>query len=300
MFHRTFIALRLGLLAALIAALPAFGSVLGTYEDRSTWNGLTTGIITDDFESLGLASGGYSFYNTSSGLTRGAINYVGIDGASYTIVATANDAAGNSDTATFTAAVDITAPPEVPITAVTITRRAINYVGIDGASYTMLAINPTSGDNYFGSGTMLRGADYYSGNTQYLQLTLPGVESVGFDLGSAFPNAIGIRIELSTGEFYIRTTENAPALSFWGVQSNTPISWIRIALEPGQGASPSQYSSIAVLDNVSYGSRAAGGGNPGGGDPGGTAETPEVTTVLYVGSGIALLLMRRRQGLSHG
>lgn len=248
MFHRTFIALRLGLLAALIAALPAFGSVLGTYEDRSTWNGLTTGIITDDFESLGLASGGYSFYNTSSGLTRGAIN----------------------------------------------------YVGIDGASYTMLAINPTSGDNYFGSGTMLRGADYYSGNTQYLQLTLPGVESVGFDLGSAFPNAIGIRIELSTGEFYIRTTENAPALSFWGLQSNTPISWIRIALEPGQGASPSQYSSIAVLDNVSYGSRAAGGGNPGGGDPGGTAETPEVTTVLYVGSGIALLLMRRRQGLSHG
>jgi len=248
MFHRTFIALRIALFAAFIAALPAYGSVLGTYEDRSTWNGLTTGVTTDDFESLGVLPGGWSFYNTSSGVTRGDVN----------------------------------------------------YVGVNGGSYTMLAINPTSGGNYFGSGTMLRGADYEAGLTQYLQLTLPDVEAVGFDLGSAFPNAIGIRIELSTGEFYIRTTEDAPALSFWGVRSDTPISWIRIALAPGNGANPSQYSSIALLDNVSYGSLLAGGGNPGGGDPGPGAETPEVTTVLYVGAGLALLMMRRRQGLSLG
>ena len=56
MFHGSFIAIRIAFLAALLAALPAFGSVLGTYEDRSTWNGLTTGIVTDDFESLGIGA----------------------------------------------------------------------------------------------------------------------------------------------------------------------------------------------------------------------------------------------------
>ncbi|MFO0749852.1 MAG: hypothetical protein U1F43_29905 [Myxococcota bacterium] len=61
------------------------------------------------------------------------------DGATYTVVATANDAAGNIDTATFTAAVDITGPPEVPITALTVTRRRptvkIDFTNVAAASY---------------------------------------------------------------------------------------------------------------------------------------------------------------------
>ncbi|MEP7366572.1 MAG: hypothetical protein ABI972_25220 [Acidobacteriota bacterium] len=251
MLHRTFIANRIALLAAFLAAFPAFGSVLGTYEDRSTWNGLTTGIVTDDFESLGLAVGGYTYYGTGAGLTRGSVN----------------------------------------------------YFGVDGGSYAMLAINPTPGaENNFGSGIVLRTADYNSFTTQYMQITLPDVTAVGFDLGSAFPNAVGIRIQLSTGEFYIRTTQNAPTLSFWGVQSDAPISWIRISLTTGAGAAPSQFSSIALVDNVSYGSVYSPPPPPDGGDGGdpGGSETPEVTTFLYVASGIGLLFLRRKSVPSIG
>lgn len=241
MFHLFFIATRVVFLAALLAALPAFASVIATYEDRSTWNGLTTGVTTDNFESLGLAAGGFTIYGTGAGLTRGSVN----------------------------------------------------YLGVDGAAYTMLAINPLPGaGNDFGSGIVLRTADYNSFATQYMQLTLPGVTAAGFDLGTAFPNAIGIRIELSTGEFYIRTTENAPTLSFWGVRTDAPISWIRIALTSGAGATPSQFSSIAILDNVSYGTAYV-PPPPGGGESGG-GETPEVTTLLYVASGFGLLFMRRK------
>jgi hypothetical protein len=248
MFHGSFIAIRIAFLAALLAALPAFGSVLGTYEDRSTWNGLTTGIVTDDFESLGIGVGGYTIYGTGAGLTRGSVNYFGVDGG-----------------------------------------------------YTMLAINPTPGAEHdFGSGILLRTADYNSFATQYLQMTLPDVSAVGFDLGSAFPNAVGIRIELSTGEFYIRTTQNAPALSFWGVRADAPISWIRIALTTGSGATPSQFSSIALVDNVSYGIAYTPPPPGGGGEEGGGAETPEITTLLYVGSGVCLLFLRRRRVPSLG
>lgn len=252
MFYRSFIATRIALLAAFAAAFPAFGSVIGTYEDRSTWNGLTTGVVTDTFESLGLGVGGYTLYGTGAGLTRGSIN----------------------------------------------------YVGVDGSSYTMLAINPTAGaGNDFGSGILLRGPDYNSFATQYLQMTLPDVTAVGFDLGSAFPNGIGIRIELSTGEFYIRTTQNTPSLSFWGVRADAPVSWIRIALTSGPGASPQQFSSIVLVDNVSYGTAytppppPTGGGEEEG--PGGT-ETPEITTLLYVASGVALMFFRRKSMPSLG
>ncbi|MBK7931334.1 MAG: hypothetical protein IPJ98_28845 [Bryobacterales bacterium] len=106
---------------------------------------MTTGITTDDFSSIGTAPGGWNTFNTSGGLTLGSIN----------------------------------------------------YLGVDGGGYGMLAINPTSGENFFGSGVLLRNADYYNLGAQYLQLTLPDLYSVGFDLGTAFPNAIGVRIELS-------------------------------------------------------------------------------------------------------
>lgn len=252
MNHRVFISTRIAFLVAILTALPAFGSVLGTYEDRSTWNGLTTGIVTDDFESLGLPIGGYTIYGTGAGLTRGSVN----------------------------------------------------YVGVNGGGYTMLAINPTLGaGNDFGSGIVLRTADYESLATQYLQMTLPDVTAVGFDLGTAFPNAVGIRIELSTGEFYIRTTQTAPTLSFWGVRADAPISWIRIALTTGSGASPVQFSSIALLDNVSYGTAYVPPPPPPPGgeeEPGPTGETPEVTTLLYVASGFGLLVMRRKNILSLG
>ena len=249
MLHSSFIAARIALLAALLAALPAFGSVLGTYEDRSTWNGLTTGIVTDDFESLGLGPLGYTLYG-ESGLTRGSVN----------------------------------------------------YTGVDGLGYSMTAANPPPGDeDYFASGIRLRGPQYWSSSTQYMELTLPDVYSVGFDLGTAWPQSVGILIELSTGEFFIRTTQNSPTLSFWGVQADTPISWIRIALTTGAGASPSNVTgTYALLDNVSYGAVYEPPPPPPPPPPPGGGEVPELTTLLYVASGLGLLLMRRKTGLSLG
>lgn len=249
---RTFIVVSVALMAALLAASPVYGAVLGTYEDRPTWNGVTTGVVTDDFSSIGTPAGGWNTFNTSGGLTRGSIN----------------------------------------------------YVGVDGGSYTLLAINPTSGENNFGSGVLLRGADYNSFATQYMQLTLPDLYSVGFDLGSAFPNSVGIRIELSTGEFYIRQTQNAPTLSFWGVQTDTPISWIRLSLVSGNGNNPSiATGTITLIDNVSYGTvytppppPPPGGG--GGGEP--TGETPEAATMLCVAFGLVYLALKRKQALSLG
>jgi hypothetical protein len=62
-------------LLLLVAAVPSEASVLGVYSDRPTWSGLTTGRVDIDFESLGLAPGGYS--NHSAGLTIGAATFYG-------------------------------------------------------------------------------------------------------------------------------------------------------------------------------------------------------------------------------
>ncbi|MFN7923512.1 MAG: hypothetical protein U0Q16_25650 [Bryobacteraceae bacterium] len=58
----------------------ASAGVIGTYNDRATWQGLTTGATNIDFESLGLSPGGYHDY--SSGLTTGGVQFTGFTGSS--------------------------------------------------------------------------------------------------------------------------------------------------------------------------------------------------------------------------
>ncbi|MEZ5398177.1 MAG: hypothetical protein R2729_00825 [Bryobacteraceae bacterium] len=70
-----------------IAAIPAEASILGTYSDRATWEGLTSGRTDINFDALGLTPGGYTQYNNSAGLTVGDVNFVGYEAGSYDLTA---------------------------------------------------------------------------------------------------------------------------------------------------------------------------------------------------------------------
>jgi len=82
--HRSFWA---GLVAAvlLVLATPAQATILGTYNSRATWEGLTSGRTDIDFSTLGLAGpGSIAEYGTAAGLTVSSVNFVGVHaGGSY-------------------------------------------------------------------------------------------------------------------------------------------------------------------------------------------------------------------------
>lgn len=66
----------------LLHGLPATAAVIGTYSDRATWEGLTTGRTDIDFESVDLPLG-YASYGTASGLTLGGLQFIGNSGSDY-------------------------------------------------------------------------------------------------------------------------------------------------------------------------------------------------------------------------
>jgi len=75
----------------------------------------------------------------TSPITQTLLRLTLVDDLTHTVVVTATDAAGNSDTGTFTATVDVTAPPVVPITNMVVDPRRPRFsltwtaIGLDGA-----------------------------------------------------------------------------------------------------------------------------------------------------------------------
>ena len=165
----------------------------------------------------------------------------------------------------------------------------LTFVGVESSGYWLYAVNPTAGsDQDFGSSTVIK-TQY--GASAYLAITLPSATtSFGVDLMTAFPDAQTFRIELDSVDLRVDlfSTAARPTRTFVGVTTDTAISQVRIYLTSGNSGT------VALFDNFGYG---AAGSSGGGGDPPG--DTPEIATMLCVGSGlIAFRWARRRQVLT--
>ena len=170
---------------------------------------------------------------------------------------------------------------------------------MDASSYYLYALNPAIGDAQdFGSGTELRGpylpctvvGACASPHTSYLSVTLPsGATSFGLDLMTAYPQAQSFTIQLDSIDVgLVITTQARPTRTFFGVTTDAPISQVRITLNSGV-----INQTQGLFDNFAYG---AAGTSGGGGTTDPSGDTPEVATMLCVGSGLmAMRLLRRRQ-----
>jgi hypothetical protein len=119
------------------------------------------------------------------------------------------------------------------------------------------------------------------------------------DLMSQDPDSLPFRIVLSTGDVFMDVgTLVRPNRAFFGVTSDALITSIDFILQSGTSS-----WSFPLLDNFTFGAYQPPpppppdpdpdpGGDP---PPGPGGETPEVSTLLYVGTGVSLLWARRRR-----
>jgi hypothetical protein len=244
-----------------LAALVALAMVLPlqasivTFNSRSDFNNALTSATNIDFESLGITPGTYTAYNTAAGLSIGGLQITGSTGSSWFLYA------ANS--------------------------------------------NNVNDAHYYNSGTVLLGSQWYPG-LSYLSLLMPtGTTAFGVDLATMIPAGGTFQVILDGVNIGVQIITGArPNLTFFGVTSLTPFSEVRLVLSQGTA-----YQTQPIIDNIVYGIAAvtsapgSGGGTSGGGagssgDPSGgleMAETPEVTTVLYMISGLALIAWQRRR-----
>lgn len=165
----------------------------------------------------------------------------------------------------------------------------ISFVGVTSVGnwlYSTNSADPNASENY-GTGTVLKGPEWNTGS--YLSITLPAnVTAFGFDLGAMMPSTATFRIELTAlGVSYDVTTAPRPNLTYWGVTTDSAIGEIRVTTIGG-----SLTQTQLLIDNAVYGVAGAGAG---GQEQGPTGETPEVTTILYVTSGLGLLYWNKRR-----
>ncbi len=215
----------------LLAAVPSEASILGSYNDRATWEGLTTGRVDINFDSLGLSAGGFTSYSTSTGLTIG----------------------------------DVT------------------FTGWQTNQYNLYALNPLTGwAENFESGTLIRGPWYNTDS--YLQVTFgTSITSFALDLMTMLGDGQSFEVFVDGISAGVVVTGSQPTRTFFGVQTDTAITEIRIYLNSG-----TLFQTQGLFDNIAIG--LVGTNNP---PPPG--ETPEVGTLLYTGAGLALLVASRRR-----
>lgn len=188
-------------------------------------------------------------------------------------------------------------------TAAGLTMSGVTFTGYDSSnnSYFLYALNPDSGwDENFGTGTLVKGPFWYQSGattTTYLQMVLPAsVTSLGLDLGTIVPRGGNLRVQVDGVYLASPVTTATNSLTFLGMTADAPISQVRIYVDSG-----SLTATQALIDNVSFGELlvSGGGGGGGGGAPPPGAETPETSTLLYVGSGIYFLAWRRKRTVAH-
>lgn len=108
-----------------------------------------------------------------------------------------------------------------------------------------------------------------------IRVNIPGgATSVGLDLANYFNSGGSLTVQLSTGDSFNLVTGTRPSLTFFGLTNEaTSFTWVDI------------YSSTSdagvLLDNVQFGTY-----------QGEVGETPELTTVLYLVSGLVGIFMR--------
>jgi hypothetical protein len=166
-------------------------------------------------------------------------------------------------------------------TASGLTTGGLSFVGVlDPSTYYLWAYHPPTGnDQDYESQTILRGPEYRT--TSYLRITLPtATTAFGLELMTVFPGAQNFRILLDGTDIgFAVTTASRPTRTFFGFTSTTAVSELRIALDSG-----TVNTTQGIFDNFAYGA-----GEP---PPG---ETPEVATLLGVGSGLVMMRWIRRR-----
>lgn len=178
-------------------------------------------------------------------------------------------------------------------TSTGLTLSGVTFTGYDESNnaYFLYALNPEAGwDENFGTGTLLKGPMWYQSSgitTTYLQVVLPAsVTSLGLDLGTITPRGANLRLFLDGVYTGSPVTTSTTGLTFVGFTTDAAVSQLRIYVDSG-----SITVTQALLDNLSFGQLSGGGG--GGGTLGG--EVPEISTLLYVGSGLYFVAWRRKR-----
>jgi len=152
----------------------------------------------------------------------------------------------------------------------------VQFIGISGGGYGLAVIN-TSGFGWTGTGDALVQTEY-PGNTYYIQVKFSTpVTAFGTNLFTSNPNAVSFSVTLygaSSTQLaapFTAATNPQPTPAFWGVTSDTLISYADFALQ-----GPSSGGTNAFLDNFTYGTA----------DQSPPPETPEAATMLLIGSGL--------------
>jgi hypothetical protein len=169
----------------------------------------------------------------------------------------------------------------------------LQFIGHNGfGGFELNIVSPaTSVWHDWGSGKMLKGPDPIVGRDRRIYMDFSrvpggGILAFGFNL-MVYGSAAGTtQIRLSNGETLAGTLSTPyPTQVFWGVSSDTPIVYAELLSTTSSG--------YPMIDNFVYGNLAA--ATPP--DPPAGAETAEVMTLVYIGSGLLGMraLARRRQ-----
>ena len=157
----------------------------------------------------------------------------------------------------------------------------VNFTFVNGGTNELRAMFPNPGDpTNFGTGHVIKGHGVAVGSYLLALLSEP-TTAFGVDLGVTGFTTRTFRVSLDGQilESAIAATLK-PNFTFFGVSSDTPFTQVKIFLS-GSVASDVH----PILDNFSHMNEAP------------PIENPEVTTVLYVATGVALLALRyRRRG----
>lgn len=158
----------------------------------------------------------------------------------------------------------------------------VRFVGVNSTDSPFLNIYlPAFGQNTViqGSGAILLGPYWLNQPSRYTLVTPPSpVYAFGLSMATMTPSGGAFSIYLSTGDtFSPIATVNPPASQWFGVISDTAITSIQIRSLTGQ----------PMMDNFEFGTPLAA-----------QQDTPEVASLLMIGSGLAglsLLKKLRRQ-----
>jgi len=158
------------------------------------------------------------------------------------------------------------------------------FKGVLGSGYSLYANSIVGGSDDYGSGAKLIGPEYWPNS--YLSILLPSsITAFGIEVMSSLPQAASFAFTVDGVPLApVVTAQNNPNRTFFGFTSDAPMSEIQIRLISG-----TPYLTYPMFDNAVFGMA----GVPGGGEEEVPSETPEVTTLLYMGMGIAMIVFAK-------
>lgn len=115
----------------------------------------------------------------------------------------------------------------------------------------------------------------------YVQVNLPS-NTTAFSalLGTVSPNGLTYQVTLSDGEVFTIGTGTRPNLTFFGITSESPITWADFTV-----LNPGTYSgAYGILTDFQFGGSTTDQGQTG--DP---TQTPEACTLILIGSGLVAM-----------